>query len=261
MDRNFSRCLGAVLEEEGGFANHPRDPGGATMRGVTLESFRAFVKPDATVDDLKAITAEQAGVVYRRHYWDKVMGASLPDGVDHAVFDFAVNSGPTRAANMLQSVVGAKVDGHIGPETLRKAAAMDADQIITALCDRRLAFLRSLGTWDAFGKGWAGRVERVRKLAMELAMQPSDAPIIVEKHIDVPIPVTPEGADKRGGLWWTGLTGIGSVIASVYGSVAGLPIQAKAGLGVVTVLAIGFMLFRGEVIIRRVKALVAEIGS
>lgn len=75
------------------------------------------------------------------------------------------------------------------------------------------------------------------------------------------VPVTPEGADKRGGLWWTGITGIGSVIASIYGSVAGLPIEVKAGLGVVTVLAIGFMLFRGELIIRRVKALVAEIGS
>ena len=258
MDRNFSRCLGAVLEEEGGFSNHPRDPGGATMRGVTLESFRAFVKPDASVDDLKAITAEQAGVVYRRHYWDKVLGASLPDGVDHAVFDFAVNSGPVRAVNMLQAIVGAKVDGHVGPETLRMVGAMDADMIITALCDRRLAFLQSLGTWDTFGKGWAGRVERVRKLAMELAAQPKDAPIVVEKHIDVPIPVTPAGADKRAGTWFNSLWLF--VLANV-GAFMDLPLAAKLTIFVATAASAAFLIWRGEVIIRRIKALVGEIYS
>jgi lysozyme family protein len=166
MDRNFARALALVLRSEGGWSDNPADPGGATMKGVTLASFRRYVKADATGADLRRISDEEVATVYRRFYWDAVLGAELPDGVDYAVFDFAVNSGPGRAAKCLQAVVGTIQDGRIGPATLAAAMARPAGVVIDDLCDARLAFLRRLPTWPKFGRGWSNRVGSVRAQAV-----------------------------------------------------------------------------------------------
>ncbi|WAX93607.1 hypothetical protein N7E70_018190 [Aminobacter sp. NyZ550] len=169
MDRNFPRALSLVLKHEGGWSDHPADPGGATMKGVTLANFRRYVKPDATKDDLRKITDAQLATVYRRYYWDAVHGAELPDGIDYAVFDFAVNSGPGRAAKYLQGVVGVVQDGRIGPATLAATRAMMRATVINDLCDKRMKFLRSLKTWPTFGRGWTSRVSGVRSEALKMA--------------------------------------------------------------------------------------------
>ena len=169
MEQNFKKSLTEVLKHEGGFVNHPKDPGGATNLGVTLYNFRKYVKPGGTVKDLKALTKDQAGVVYRRHYWDKVLGSQLPSGVDFAVFDFAVNSGPNRAAKYLQRVVGATQDGVIGPQTLALTRKKTPSEVVNQLCDDRMAFLQRLRHWPTFGKGWTKRVSRVRTVALAMA--------------------------------------------------------------------------------------------
>lgn len=176
MDRNFSRSLKLVLTHEGGWSDHPKDPGGATMKGVTLASFRKYVKPTGTKTDLRNITDDQLATVYRRHYWDAVSGAELPDGVDYAVFDFAVNSGPSRAAKYLQKVSGAPQDGRIGPATLKAVRAKMHATVIHELCDDRMAFLKRLDTWPTFGKGWSRRVTDVRTEALRMAAAPTTAP-------------------------------------------------------------------------------------
>jgi lysozyme family protein len=210
MDRNFARALTLVLKHEGGWSDHPADPGGATMKGVTLANFRRYVKADATKDDLRGITDAQLATVYRRFYWDAVHGAELPDGVDHAVFDFAVNSGPGRAAIYLQGVVGAVQDGRIGPATLNAVSAMMRATIINDLCDRRMAFLRGLATWPTFGKGWTARVSAVRSAALKLAAPnapehapPSPAPVghpVDDKQPTAPTRPAPHPAGRGSGL-------------------------------------------------------------
>lgn len=178
MDRNFARALALVLKSEGGWSDNPADPGGATMKGVTLANFRRFVKPDATKAELREITDEQLATVYRRFYWDAVAGAELPDGVDYAVFDFAVNSGPGRATKYLQAAVGTAQDARIGPATLQAVRARPAGTIIDDLCDARLAFLKRLPTWPIFGKGWSDRVGSVRSRALSMSagfVQPAPA--------------------------------------------------------------------------------------
>ncbi|MER9434919.1 glycosyl hydrolase 108 family protein [Mesorhizobium sp. M0618] len=177
MDRNFARALALVLKSEGGWSDNPADPGGATMKGVTLASFRRYVKADATKADLRAISDAQVATVYRRFYWDAVLGAELPDGVDHAVFDFAVNSGPGRAAKYLQAAVGVAQDGRIGPVTVAAAKAKPAGVTIDALCDARLAFLKRLPTWATFGRGWSDRVRSVRVQALLMSAQRPAAPV------------------------------------------------------------------------------------
>ncbi|CDX27900.1 conserved hypothetical protein [Mesorhizobium plurifarium] len=173
MDRNFARSLSLVLKSEGGWSDNPADPGGATMKGVTLTNFRRYVKADATKAELRKVTDEQVATVYRRFYWDAVAGAELPDGVDYAVFDFAVNSGPGRAAKYLQGVLGVGQDGRIGPATLAAARAKPAGLVIDALCDARLAFLEKLPTWPSFGRGWSARVASVRRQALLMSAAPS----------------------------------------------------------------------------------------
>ncbi|MDX0180835.1 hypothetical protein GOC16_08215 [Sinorhizobium meliloti] len=176
MDRNFKRALSLVLKHEGGWSDHPKDPGGATMKGVTLASFRQYVKPTATKADLRKITDEQLATVYRRHYWDAVHGAELPDGIDYAAFDFAVNSGPSRSAKYLQAVVGVTQDGRIGPATLRAIRSKGSADVVNALCDKRMAFLEDLSTWPTFRKGWTRRVSDVRAEAIRMAGSSPSSP-------------------------------------------------------------------------------------
>lgn len=192
-DRNFNKSLQLVLKSEGGFVNIKADPGGATNLGITIATFRAYINPNGTVDDLKHLTVEQAGICYRKEYWDEVNGDQLPDGADYATFDFAVNSGPSRAARYLQSVVGAPMDGAIGPATLDAVAKMPVGVVIDRLCDARLAFLKSLGTWGTFGKGWSARVASVRKEALLMTAQPAQ-PASPAPAAPAPAPSTPPKA-------------------------------------------------------------------
>lgn len=169
MKRNFKKALTHVLIHEGGWADHPQDPGGATMRGVTLVTYRRHFGEDKSKDDLRNITDEQLAQIYRSGYWNKCCCDDLPAGVDYAVFDAAVNSGPGRSSKWLQTAVGAKQDGAIGPKTLFRIEERDPIQITDDMCDCRLAFLRGLSTWPTFGKGWERRVEGVRAAAIAMA--------------------------------------------------------------------------------------------
>lgn len=163
MSKAFSDVLPLVLAHEGGYVNHPQDPGGATNRGVTQKVYDSYrANRGQPKQSVRNITRAEIHDIYKRQYWDMCNADDLPAGVDYAVFDYAVNSGSNRAVKDLQRVVGASVDGQVGEETLRKTrAAADADEVglIAALCDRRMRFLRSLKTWKTFGKGWTRRVQ------------------------------------------------------------------------------------------------------
>src|SRR5436305_11113185 len=108
--------------------------------------------------------------IYRNQYWVAVRGDELPAGVDLAVYDGAVNSGPAQAIKWLQRALGVAVDGHIGEATLRALEeCTDMDALVTKVCARRLAFMQSLRTWGAFSKGWARRVAAVQRASLLLA--------------------------------------------------------------------------------------------
>jgi lysozyme family protein len=176
MKANFTRALAATLKHEGGWSDHPADPGGATQKGITLATFRRYV-PNASKTDLRNITDTQIEQIYRDGYWNKIKGDDLPFGVDFAVFDFAVNSGPARAAIYLQEIVGVAPDGKIGPLTLAAVDKWDAVKLIEKLCANRMAFLKRLSTWATFGKGWSRRVTEVLRMAKDMAIAlPKPAP-------------------------------------------------------------------------------------
>ena len=188
MDRNFARALSLVLKWEGGWSNHPQDTGGPTMKGITLATMRRYVDRKATADDLRRISDAQIAKVYRKRYWDAVKGDELPDGIDYATFDFAVNSGPARASKYLQRAAGVAQDGVIGPVTLAAVRGMDPVTLIESLCASRMAFLKRIKSWPVFGEGWTNRVNDVRRHAINMAIS-QEPPVSAHKPAPtVPIP-------------------------------------------------------------------------
>lgn len=165
MKENFRHCLELLLEHEGGFVNHPRDPGGATNLGVTKRVYEEFVGRDVDIQEMRELTPDDVGPIYKTMYWDRIKGDELPSGVDWCVFDWAVNSGPGRAAKALQTFIGATADGAIGPQTLQTLAAFDSAEVIEAMHATRQSFYESLETFDTFGKGWTRRNNETREQA------------------------------------------------------------------------------------------------
>ncbi len=205
---NWPICEARVREHEGGNSDDPRDPGGRTSRGTIQREWTAYVAhhpgeklpsdvwqaPDSAITD-----------IYRTKYWDALRCDDLPAGVDYAVLDYGINSGIARAAKVLQRLVGVAIDGKIGPATLIAAAHVDARKLVDQICDERLAFLQSLSTWPAFGRGWGRRVREVRALAHKMA---SEAPASTAQAERVPEPTpTPSLTSKpmpvpaKIGLW------------------------------------------------------------
>lgn len=174
-ERGFDRALLLVLAHEGGYVDHPSDPGGATNLGITRKTLARWRKvtpwTDLPKSEVKALTKASVAPIYRAFYWDEINGDKLPAGLDYAVFDYAVNSGPGRASMALQRLVGVADDGEIGPITLAAVAKRKPADLINALCDERLAFLRRLSTFPVFGRGWTSRVAGVRKVALEMAAE------------------------------------------------------------------------------------------
>jgi len=168
-DERFDRSFKAVLRHEGGYVDHPRDPGGATNLGITLGTAKAFRLDldgdgDVDKDDVRLLTPETAAPVYREGYWLKTKCDQLPAGVDYMVFDLAVNSGTKRAARYLQRAAGVAEDGRIGPKTIA-AVTGNAARIVERMEDIREEFYRSLDTFPTFGKGWLRRLDEVASKA------------------------------------------------------------------------------------------------
>jgi lysozyme family protein len=169
MKENFNAVLALVVLSEGGYVNHSKDPGGMTNLGCTKAVWEEYVGHPVSENDMRNLTPELVAPLYKRKYWDKVVGDDLPSGLDYAVFDAAINSGAGRAAKWLQEIVGVTADGSIGKRTLAAVHTMDVQDLIAKYNDKRLQFLESLPTFSTFGKGWSRRVSEVQSAAAALA--------------------------------------------------------------------------------------------
>ena len=172
MKNNWERSIREVLKHEGGWVSHPADPGGSTLRGVTLNTYRQYRgNPHLTDEDLKRMTDEELYDIYKTRYWDKVRGDDLPSGVDFLVFDFGVNAGVGRSAKMLQNLVNVPADGGIGPQTLRATQAVydeNPEQLIVAYTDARAEYYQSLPHFPTFGRGWLRRTKESEDIALSM---------------------------------------------------------------------------------------------
>lgn len=165
MRDNFHNSLAVTLAYEGGWSDHPRDPGGATMRGITLATFRRW-QPNATKTQLRNISDDMVAKIYRADYWDTVRGDTLAAGVDLATFDAAVNSGPARAKTWLMAAIGGT-----DVETVKR------------LCARRLGFVQALKTWATFGRGWTNRITAIEAKGVAWALAASSSQYRVKAEL------------------------------------------------------------------------------
>lgn len=173
---NYGAALKRVLAHEGGYSNHPADPGGATMRGVTQRVYDAFrSRSGRSKQSVAKIDDNELQTIYREQYADKVRFADLSAGVDYVVFDGAVNSGVSQSVKWLQRTVGVKADGIMGAVTLDAVRQREPSAVINGYCDRRLAMLKTLKHWRQFKNGWTSRVEGSRAAALEMAAGSSEA--------------------------------------------------------------------------------------
>jgi lysozyme family protein len=165
MKENYAKCLAQVLKYEGGYVDHPKDPGGPTNKGVTQAVYDSWRKANNLLtQSVRNISDSEVDAIYRQEYWAPISGDDLPAGIDFAVFDYAVNSGVSRAAKTLQSVVGVTQDGVIGPATIQATKTY----VATTVTNKRLAFMQSLSIWPTFGKGWSARIADVKKQIISL---------------------------------------------------------------------------------------------
>ena len=168
MHKNFDKCLSMLLHHEGGFVNHPKDPGGMTNLGVTKKVYEAWVGKEVDEQTMRGLTFIDVAPLYKKKYWDKVRGDDLPSGVDWCAFDWAVNSGSGRPAKAIQRAVGATADGAIGPMTLQAVMNNDPEMIIGSVYDQRQKFYESLKTFDTFGRGWTRRNKETLNQALDM---------------------------------------------------------------------------------------------
>ena len=171
MIENFDTTIHHTLKEEGGFVNHPSDPGGMTNLGVTKKVWEEWVGHTVDEQEMRALTPADVIPLYQRKYWNACRCSELPKGLDLCVFDTAVNSGPGRAIRLLQQCVGVPVDGAIGPKTISAVSQFKGSallHLIEEYCSSRQAYLISLPNFGTFGKGWTARVTRLKEAATKI---------------------------------------------------------------------------------------------
>ena len=168
MISNWDNAFKLMLKSEGGFVNHPSDPGGMTNLGVTKATWENWVGRESDEAEMRGLTPEKVEPLYKKKYWDAVRGDELPAGISYLCFDFAVNAGAGRSIKTLQTAVGVTPDGGFGPMTMAAVQAVDPVELIERFSQAKEDFYRSLNTFATFGKGWLNRVADVKVKASSM---------------------------------------------------------------------------------------------
>ncbi|TGR81851.1 secretion activator protein [Mesorhizobium sp. M2D.F.Ca.ET.223.01.1.1] len=241
MEANFQRSLAVTLQYEGLWSDNPADPGGATMKGVTIGTYRR-IHPNATKADLRAISDAELASIYRQGFWNPISGDSLASGVDLATFDASVNSGVGRGKQWLAASLGGS-----NAETVKR------------ICAKRLSFMQGLKIWKNFGKGWAKRVAAIeaKGVAWATAMPGNEA--VVKKTLENEASKAASKAKAQ--------KGAGGVIAGGGAGSTQAPVEHFQHTGslivflVIVAAIVGFMIWRSHINKTRAAAYAAEAAA
>jgi lysozyme family protein len=166
----LTSSLKFVLRWEGGYVNHPNDPGGATNKGVTQKVYDLWRGAQGLVkQDVKLVADEEVQAIYENDYWLAARCDLLDDPLFLVQFDTAVNMGVGRAVRFLQAAANCAVDGNFGSGTAKAVAACDRGEMVIRYCNAREAFYGRLIEKNPkladFRKGWLNRLNALRKEA------------------------------------------------------------------------------------------------
>ena len=163
----FAASLPFVLRWEGGFVNHPNDPGGATNKGVTQRVYDDWRQRNGMpAQDVRQIADTEVHAIYEDNYWKPSRCDVLRRELDLIQFDTAVNMGVKRAVKMLQESVSCPVDGAFGSGTQKAADECDLGKTMILYCKARELYYRGLSErrpeLAVFLKGWLNRLNALR---------------------------------------------------------------------------------------------------
>lgn len=160
-------ALKFTLRWEGGYVDHPADPGGATNKGVTKNVYDTYRRNKGLVlNDVRKITDAEVHDIYEHGYWERAKCPILAVDLDTVQFDTATNMGVGRAVKFMQKATGCVADGAWGPNTAAAVAGCDPGKTLMAYCDAREAFYQGLvrrrPKMKVFMKGWMNRLNDLR---------------------------------------------------------------------------------------------------
>jgi len=262
MKSNYSACLAFTLKYEGGYSSNRKDPGNWTGGKVgvgVLKGTKYGVSAAAYPKlDIKNLTLDDVKPIYEKNYWKPVRGDDLPAGVDLAVFDAGVMSGPARGAKWLQAALGVAQDGIIGPNTLAKLRVSDGVQTIKKVCAKRQGFVQALKTFVTFGKGWTTRIaaneaESVRMYVSSNAKSTTD--------VKATLATEAKSAAKKANQQNSGAVAAGGGGGTTFAMSDQLAHWLTFGIVVAAVAFVGFLLWRAHINKKRAEAYNAEAAA
>jgi lysozyme family protein len=168
MTKNFRDCLELVLKHEGGYVDHPKDPGGRTNLGVTQRVWEDWVGHEVDEKAMRALTPAIVAPMYEMKYWRTSYCEKLPRGLDLLVFSMAVNAGAGRSVKLLQDAIGVVADGVIGPNTMARINETNVETLIDKFSEARSDYYRGLKLFPVFGRGWLARTDKERLEALQM---------------------------------------------------------------------------------------------
>lgn len=232
---NFKSAMSLVLQLEGGWSNHPQDPGGATNKGITLKTYQYAIQKNLItppnkklIEGLKTIGEDEVNTIYHRLYWQKAGCEHLAKPLSLMHFDAAVNHGVAQALKFLQEAVGATIDGEWGPETKAKTKTANQSQTIASYRNIRRNHYLTRPHFPTFGKGWLKRLTTIYQAAEKHV--PASHPSIKYKETKPMTNTQPTDKQKWWAesltIWGTIVTAL-STILPILGPFIGLDISAQ----------------------------------
>jgi hypothetical protein len=164
---NFKNIINNLVELEGGKSNLSYDKGGKTNLGITQYTYNNWNKKhNKPLKDVYKITRQEADQIYKEEYWNIIKGDQLPPNVAHIMLSQALLDGPQDSIRLVQKLLGLKVDGIMGSDTINKIKRLTVNgdiKLATAIANKQIYRLKTDEDADKFGKGWNSRVRKVMK--------------------------------------------------------------------------------------------------
>ena len=163
MSKNFQKSLKRVLKHEGGYVNHPSDPGGETNFGITKSTARSY----GYHGSMRTIPMTVVEKIYKSQYWDAMSCENFDFALAYQLFDAAVNHGLLNARKILQRTIKVKDDGIIGAVSLAAIRQLDTADLVQMFNAERISFYTRISTFPTFGRGWMNRMVDNLRYAVE----------------------------------------------------------------------------------------------
>lgn len=161
-----NKLIPFILKWEGGFVKDPLDRGGATNKGITLNTFRYFLGERNSEYELKNMNERQWEYIFREGYWNPFKGGYINNqSIADICVDWAWASGTKTAIKKVQAILGVDIDGVVGMYTIKAINSADQRDLFRRIKQSRILFVESIvkrnPSQKRFLNGWINRINSI----------------------------------------------------------------------------------------------------